>query len=217
VRKVVLEWFAEIENWTEDFVFLALDDGSTDDTPRLLAQLREQLGPRFEWRSHANRGHGQTCIAGYRDACERGARFVFQIDSDGQCDPQFFFRLWRLRDRCDVVYGSRVRRDDGWRRVAASMMLKLVLGLFARVRCVDANTPYRLMRCEVLRPVLPRVPREFFLANVALAVLLRREAGVREGSVPVHFRERYGGEPVVALSNFGGRAFELIRQIRSLP
>jgi glycosyltransferase involved in cell wall biosynthesis len=156
VRKVVLEWFAEIENWTEDFVFLALDDGSTDDTPRLLARLHEQLGARFEWRSRANRGHGQTCIEGYRDACERGARFVFQIDSDGQCDPQFFFRLWRLRGKCDVVYGSRVKRDDGWRRVAASLVLPHVkFGQMIYTGPVDeffdcqfGPLPYRSLRFE---------------------------------------------------------------------
>ena len=32
VRKVVWEWFHEVENWTENFLFLALDDGSKDKT-----------------------------------------------------------------------------------------------------------------------------------------------------------------------------------------
>jgi hypothetical protein len=29
VRKVALEWFQEIENWTENFAFLCLNDGYT--------------------------------------------------------------------------------------------------------------------------------------------------------------------------------------------
>lgn len=95
VRKVVLEWFQEVENWTEDFVFLALDDGSNDGTPRVLARLREQLGPRLEIVTQPNAGHGRTCLRGYQMAVERGIPFIFQIDSDGQCDPQYFFRFWR--------------------------------------------------------------------------------------------------------------------------
>src|SRR3954447_25968160 len=84
VRKVALEFFDELENWTEDFVFLALDDGSTDGTPRVLARIQEKLGPRFEVIRHTNRGHGQTCLAGYRLAVERDIPYVLQIDSDGQ-------------------------------------------------------------------------------------------------------------------------------------
>lgn len=65
VRKTVIEWFQEVENWTENFVFLALDDGSRDDTPRLLQRLRDRLGERLEVVRKANSGHGQTCLLGY--------------------------------------------------------------------------------------------------------------------------------------------------------
>lgn len=216
VRKVVTEWFFEIENWTRDFVFLALNDGSTDGTLAVLEKLKQQLGPRLEIASHANRGHGQTCLTGYRDALTRGAQWVFQIDSDGQCDPQYFFRFWGLREKYDVIYGVRKTRDDGLRRAMASQALRLVLAVTCRVDCVDANVPYRLMRTEVLKDALNRIPNDFFLANVAIAVLLRENPTIREGRVPIRFRERYGGEPNVALSQFGLRAVELVRQLRSL-
>jgi dolichol-phosphate mannosyltransferase len=216
VRKVVTEWISEIENWTEDFVFLALNDGSTDGTLAVLEKLREQLGPRLEIVSHANRGHGQSCLAGYRQALTRGARWVFQIDSDGQCDPQYFFRFWRLREQCDVIYGVRKIRDDGWRRTLASKILRLVIAATCRVHCVDANVPYRLMRSDILEIPLERIPTDFFLANVGLAVLLRKDRNIREGRVNIRFRERYGGEPSVALGKFGEKAGELVRQLRAL-
>jgi len=216
VRKVVTEWFFEIENWTQDFVFLALNDGSTDGTLAVLEKLKEQLGARLEIVSHANRGHGQTCLAGYRQALTRGAQWVFQIDSDGQCDPQYFFRFWRKREKCDVIYGVRKTRDDGWRRVMASRVLRLVLAAACRVNCVDANVPYRLMRPAILKDALERIPDDFFLANVAIAALLRQNPSIREGRVPIRFRERYGGEPSVALGQFGLKASELVRQLRAL-
>ncbi|NJK90824.1 MAG: glycosyltransferase family 2 protein [Blastochloris sp.] len=215
VRKVVLEWFQEIENWTEDFTFLAINDGSKDGTLAILERLKEQLGSRLEILNQENQGHGQSCLKGYRLAYERGVPWVMQIDSDGQCDPQYFFRLWRQRSKCEVIYGVRSRRDDGWRRSLASMVLKVVLLLWGGVYCVDANVPYRLMKTEKLGQILERIPRDFFLANVGLAVLLRR-AGWSQGTVPIHFRERYGGEPSVTLGKFGTKAFELVRQIKLL-
>jgi glycosyltransferase involved in cell wall biosynthesis len=216
VRKVVIEWFQEVTNWTEEFVFTAINDGSTDGTLELLKRLQSQLGPKLEVRTHANIGHGQSCLAGYREACKRSIPFVFQIDSDGQCDPQYFFRFWRDRHKFDVIYGRRKIREDGWRRVVASHVLRATLLVTARVNCLDANVPYRLMRTQRLIPVLDLVPTSFFLANVALAVLLRRERACRHGYVPIRFRERYGGEPSVALGHFGHRALELRRQLQSL-
>ena len=215
-RKVALEFFSEVENWTERFVFLAFDDGSTDGTPRVLARLREQLGPRFEIVRHANRGHGQTCLAGYRVAAERGIPFVLQIDSDGQCDPQYFFRFWRLREKADVVYGLRTRRDDGLRRLAASMVLRAFLLVGFGAWCADSNVPYRLMRTAAIAPFLDRIPANFNLANIALALLLRRTSGMSHAYVPIHFRERYGGEPSVKLSLFGHKALELSRELRAM-
>ena len=216
VRKVVMEWFQEVENWTENFVFLAIDDGSTDATPTILHRLQEQLGKRFEIREQPNMGHGQSCLIGYREACGRGIPFVFQIDSDGQCDPQYFFRFWRRRDKYDVIYGRRVRRDDGWRRVLASYVLRATLVSTVGVNCVDSNVPYRLIRTERLQKILDQIPPEFVLANIALAVLLKKSSDWRHGAIPIRFRERYGGEPSVALKNFGDRAFQLRRQLKSL-
>lgn len=216
VRKVVEEWFREVENWTENFVFLALDDGSTDKTLAVLHALQARLGPRLEVLTRDNQGHGQTCLQGYRIAAERGIPFLLQIDSDGQCNPEYFFRFWRQRENCDVIYGKRIRRDDGWRRVLASLVLRTTLLLSARANCIDANVPYRLMRTESISPFLDRIPSDFHLANVALAVLLRKNPAIRHGMVNIRFRARYGGEPSVRLRKFGGRAAELIRQLSAL-
>jgi dolichol-phosphate mannosyltransferase len=216
VRKVVNEWFSEIQNWTESFRFLAIDDGSTDRSLEILLNLRTALGDRFIVRSQPNSGHGQTCLRGYREACEQAIPYVFQIDSDGQCDPQYFFRLWRLKDKADVVYGHRKTRQDGFKRVAASYLLRFTLLATAGVFCVDANVPYRFMRTEKLRPVLDRIPISFGLANIALAVLLRKDPAWRHAYVPIVFRERYGGEPSVPLGRFGEKATELNKQLRAL-
>ena len=216
VKKVLSEWFSEIENWTENFIFLVINDGSSDGTAAILDRLRSQLGPRVEVLNQSNQGHGQSCLNGYRVAVQRKIPYLFQIDSDGQCDPQYFFRFWRLREKCDVVYGKRVRRDDGWRRVLASLILKMTLWACSGVYCIDANVPYRLMRVAILEEPLQKIPKTFFLANVALAVLLRRKEGVRHKAVPIHFRERYGGEPNVPIGKFGAKAMELIRQVRAL-
>ena len=216
VRKVVTEWFHELERSVGQFVLLAIDDGSTDATLEELKAMQQELGPRLEWISRENRGHGQSCIQGYQIALERGVPFIFQIDSDGQCDPRFFPEFWKLAEHFDVIYGKRTR-EDGWRRVIASMFLRCLLMVGFGVNCVDANVPYRLMRTQSCAAAIRSIPSHFFLANVALAVVLRKTGGLREATVPIRFRCRYGGEPTVPFSKFGIKALELFTQLGNLP
>jgi len=81
---------------------------------------------------------------------------------------------------------------------------------------VDPNVPYRLMRTVKCATAIRSIPSDFFLANVALAVILRRSLGLRHGVVPIRFRKRYGGEPVVPYTKFATKAAELLRDIKEI-
>lgn len=216
LRKVINEWIPEIDNFTQNFVFLIFDDGSTDETVRVVEYLRGIHGERLELICQSNRGHGQTCLRGYREAIRRGAEWTFQVDSDGQCDPQYFFRFWRERKSYDAIYGLRKWRDDGWCRMIASFVLRWEFILFFRTRMLDPNVPYRLYRTEILESVIDRIPENFDLANVALSYLIANRPGVRHKYIPIRFGERYGGEPSVKLGSFVQKAAILFRQLRRL-
>jgi dolichol-phosphate mannosyltransferase len=215
IAKVVGDWFAEMDKIVENFVILAIDDGSTDETPKILKQLRRSLGVRLDVISRPNKGHGQSCLQGYRVACSRKIPYVLQIDSDGQCDPSYFCGFWDKRTEFDVIYGRRTR-EDGLRRIIASRFLRSMLYQLFDANCVDPNVPYRLMSTAKCAKTFERIPPDFALANVALALLLRKDAHVRHGDVPIRFLERYGGEPSVPFYKFAVKALELFRQLRRL-
>jgi len=217
VASVLDEWTAELERAGADYSILVIDDGSTDATPEVLHNWkRDHPALHLEVMRHANRGHGQTCLEGYRIACDRQIPWVFQIDSDGQCDPAFFSAVWAARHSHDVVYGHRAKRKDGLKRVLASILVKAVVRASSGAACIDANVPYRLKRTEHLRPLIDSIPSDFDLANIALAVQIQRAAW-REASVPIVFRPRAGGEPSVPVSRFARKAVELFRRLRALP
>jgi glycosyltransferase involved in cell wall biosynthesis len=216
IESVLGEWTVELDRSGVDYAILLLDDGSSDRTPAILSEWRSKRSDgRIEVVRHANRGHGQTCLAGYRIACQRGIPWVFQIDSDGQCDPAYFPAVWAKRGDYDVVYGHRATRRDGWKRVLASTLVRLVVRVSSGTDCTDANVPYRLMRTEKLSPLVESIPSNFDLANIALAVQIKR-AGWRECAIPIVFRARTGGEPSVPLARFAHKAVELTAELRHL-
>jgi len=192
------------------FRILVIDDGSTDGTPSVLGGLD---WPELQVHRHTNRGHGQSCLAGYLEVEKAGIPYVFQIDSDGQCDPVFFPKIWELRDDEVSIYGRRTSRDDGQARRLISSVLRFSLRLARGSRLNDANVPYRLYRSDRAAAAARRVPADFSLANIAVALLLEPE-GFRE--IPIHFRDRIGGEPTVRWWGFATKAIQLHRSLRRL-
>lgn len=217
LESVVRQWIDAISVCEDHFVILAINDGSTDRSGEILASLATLFGPRLEHFEQDNAGHGQTCLRGYQAATMRQIPFVLQIDSDGQCDPRDFAKFWSNRTTFDVIYGLRRAREDGWRRRVASKILQWLLLVRSGVWCRDANVPFRLMKTKLMEPKLASISPDFCLVNIALAVLLRRDASVREGSFSINFRARSGGEPSVPLSRFSTKALELWHQLGQLP
>jgi dolichol-phosphate mannosyltransferase len=213
VARVIREWFEILAQHLEDFILLSINDGSTDDTGVILQSMAADLGDRLQIISRPNRGHGQTCLEGYRSALERNIPHILQIDSDGQSDPRYFADFWQLREQYDVIYGKR-SRSDGSRRIIASVVLRVLLRLFTGVDCVDANVPYRLMNACACANAIRAVPSDVFLANVALAVILRKDPDIRHGQVPIGFPPRHGGEPSVPFVKFAAKGIELFAQMK---
>jgi dolichol-phosphate mannosyltransferase len=216
IQKVIQEWIQELEKWCQHFIIVAINDGSHDDSLAILRQLQNKIEKRLHVISRPNRGHGQTCLEGYQHAARLGADYVFQIDSDGQCDPRYFSHFWHARDKSLVVSGIRTSRDDGWQRVVISKTLRSMLRLAFRVNCPDANVPYRLMQTDAIQNVVKQIPDDFHLANVALAVLLKRDKSITHTFIPIGFRQRYGGEPSVKPRLFGRKAIELYREMNMM-
>lgn len=213
VEAVLREWCAALDSLGIDYRFFALNDGSKDGTLAVLRRFAEQHS-RVEIIDKSNSGHGQTCIEGYRRACETGFEWVLQIDSDGQCDPHYIERFWHARDRSPVLYGLRWWRKDGLLRFLISRIVSVVILVATGTWILDPNVPYRLMRTDKLKPLLERIPNDFYLANILLAVLQKRTTGIFW--VPIVFLDRTGGTPSVKMGVFSKHGRTLIRQLRAL-
>lgn len=214
VSEVVANWFEEVSLHTDNFLMLCIDDGSTDETPEVLKKLQSELGGRMEYSRHENRGHGQTCLSGYREACRRKIPYVLQIDSDGQSSPNHFSEFWNGRHDSEVICGVREKRQDGFDRKIISGILAMSLRLHGS-RHPDANVPYRLMKTENLEQVLVKIPGSFHLANVALSLLLE-SSGKSHRFIPIDFPPRNKPKAPVGIRELVFRSIQLHRQLWSL-
>jgi dolichol-phosphate mannosyltransferase len=215
IGTVIDQWCAQFDSGGIRYAILAIDDGSKDDTAAVLQALQQKWGAKLEVVRQQNSGHGPTILKGYRMATERGVPWIFQIDSDGQCDPRYFAQFWMGREKFDFIAGRRTRREDGIGRVFVSLVLRLAVLLIARQNCRDVNVPYRLMRTSAIAPLVQRIPEKCFFTNVGLTVLALR-AGLRFKLIPIVFRARAGGKTTVPYRKMGTHALNLYRNLREL-
>jgi len=126
---------------------IVVDDGSTDDTARILASLRAAV-PELQVVVHPqNRGYG----AAVRSGLDRARMdYIFLTDGDGQFDLGELPAAIELLDTHDVVAGYRTRRQDGcWRQLWGRAWTTLVNQAFG-LRVRDANCAFKLVPQSLL-------------------------------------------------------------------
>jgi len=169
IGPVVREWKEMLTRVAPDHRILILNDGSKDNTAQVLAEIAAQT-PGVEVINKPNSGHGRTCIHGYGEAITRGARWVFQIDSDGQFVVAEFPQLWARREEGDLVLGVRENRRDPTHRLLLSRVVRLASSLLVGARMRDVNTPFRLVRRAVWEDLRPLVGSSTLAPNIFVAV-----------------------------------------------
>jgi dolichol-phosphate mannosyltransferase len=191
VGRVLDDWYGVVQSIGNGSKLVIIDDGSKDktyDIMRKAAQDKEHFIPLTK----PNGGHGATVLYGYNYAIDQGADYIFQTDSDGQTLPEEFFKFWELRNNYAMVIGSRKGRQDGLSRVFVTKTLKVVLRIAFGVKVEDANTPFRLMKADILKKNISLIPKDYNLSNVIVSVIYaKKKLSVKY--LPITFKPRQGG------------------------
>ena len=194
IEDVIKQWHPiceKINQLGDNAKLVIANDGSKDNTFGIMTQLQDKY-PFLIPLDKANSGHGATVLYLYRYAIDNGADYVFQTDSDGQTLPEEFWQMWENKEKYDFQIGTRGGRQDGGSRVFVTKTLRFVVWCMFHVWVKDANTPFRLLDVEKLKPILDIIPTDYNLANVAVsAIAVRWNYNI--AWYPITFRPRQGG------------------------
>jgi len=150
----------EVRRYASDI--LVIDDGSTDQTPRLLATERNLAVIRHL----DNRGYGQSLIDGFRYAQSAGYDWLITMDCDEQHEPAFIPAFLRAaaEDNADIISGSRYlttlagsSRPPSDRRAINQEITDLLNELLG-MNITDAFCGFKAYRVSALRHLDLNVP-----------------------------------------------------------
>ena len=165
IKSVVESWYPIIETTAAESRLVVADSGSSDRTHDILKGMKEKF-PKLEILEGTDKGHGPKVIALYDYAIKKGVDYIFQTDSDGQTDPGEFGMFWRQRDKYDGLFGNRVNRGDGRVRLFVEKIVCLILRIYFGVKIPDANAPFRLLKTDILKKYIYRLPNDYNIPNI---------------------------------------------------
>jgi dolichol-phosphate mannosyltransferase len=190
IDEVVNDWIRELDLLGISYRLLILNDGSRDNTADVLSKYGNN--PKVRIINKKNSGHGPTILQGYHMAIQE-ALWVFQGDSDNEISAEHFKTLWQAREKFDAVIGSRTDRHQPLARKLVSFFSRFVVTLFYGSGVTDTNCAFRLLRSDILKQILNRLPKNMFAPNVAISGFLALEKA-RILNMTVPFRNRQTGE-----------------------
>jgi glycosyltransferase involved in cell wall biosynthesis len=161
-----------------DLELVCVDDGSTDGSRELLAelsglhpQIRTLLQPK-------NAGKGAALRRGIQEA---SGDFVIIQDADLEYDPDDYKVMIEplLEGKADVVYGSRFQGGRPhrvlyfWHSVA-NFLLTLLSNCLTNINLTDMETCYKVFRREVIQSIPIEEDRFGFEPEITVKIAKRR-------------------------------------------
>jgi glycosyltransferase involved in cell wall biosynthesis len=169
---------------------IVVDDGSSDGTRQILAEMAHDR-PKLKLALHdSNRGKGAAVRTGVTAAT---GDLVLIQDADLEYDPRDYALLLQpiQEGKADVVFGSRFlggpRRTTMFWHMVANQLLTLTTNILYNSILTDMETGYKLFRREVIQAIPLRSNRFDFEPEITAKLLKRK---IRIFEVPISFNPR---------------------------
>ena len=178
--------------------FVAVDDGSTDDTYAVLRGLADGGEPLTVLRHDANRGYGAAEKTLLDFAVSAGADVLLLLHADGQYAPELIPAMLAPFNRAeaDLVQGSRMLEGGALAggmplyKFVANKSLTTLENLVFRMRMAEYHSGYMAYLAGFLRTIPYHALSDSFDFDLEMIVMARvRKARIREVPIPTIYAD----------------------------
>ena len=178
---------------------IAINDGSTDDTEKILLQLQQDNEKIIYLKHERNQGVGGAMLSGFRKSLELNSAVTIKIDGDNQMDSAYIPQLVRpiLQGTADYAKGNRFRDFQALKQmpvirrignVGLSFCIKAASGYW---NIFDPTNGFIAISNEMLRTInFNKIHHRFFFESSMLTELYHVNCVIQE----IPMKARYGLE-----------------------
>ncbi len=209
--KAKLSGMIKIGFISEDSKIVFVNDGSKDQTWRLIRKFHEEDPMIQGINLSRNKGHQNALLAGLmtvKGFCDMAISMDADLQDDVDAIDQFVEKYY---EGCEVVYGVRSERktDSFFKRASAQSFYKLMLHM--GVEIVYNHADYRLMSKRALEEMEGFQEVNLFLRGIVPLI------GFRSDVVTYERHERFAGESKYPLKKMLNFAFDGITSFSVKP
>lgn len=171
----ILNVIRELNNLDSNAAILIIDDASTDDSAKVVSQARD---PRIVLLENGeNYGHGKSVVRGLKKSLEfPNWKSLVTLDSDANFDLNTLSKCLEdfKQGNFEIMETFRVDRISSWFRKMASATTRILVFVSTAERSIDANSPVRVYKREVVEKILKCLPANAEeLPNVYISIIIR--------------------------------------------
>jgi dolichol-phosphate mannosyltransferase len=201
IESTIREICAKVMSRLDFVVVWVFEDGSKDGTKKILSKLSEKYPNLHIRMSPTKKGYPRAMREAFLSINPKEYSYVIAIDSDGQYEPNDFFRLFQTmgKNNVNIVMGRRISRREPPYRLLLSKALQIIEKLMFPIDCKDVTSVMRIMRVEMAHRIVREIaysPYNFWLEFSARVAL----KGYSIIEIPINYRERLGGSKVYSVS-----------------
>ena len=190
---------------------LVVDDGSTDNTPKLLQDMAIQNPMVRYLRNDGENGFGRAVRIGLTEFTGDAVAIMMADRSDS---PQDLVNYWkRLQEGYECVFGSRFIKgskvyDYPKIKLLVNRLVNTMIRYTFRIETNDVTNAFKIYRREVIEGCKPFISPHFNLTvEIPLKAIIR---GYSWKVVPISWKNRDKGVAKLKLREMGSRYFFII-------
>ena len=207
----ICEILEELNKYKINHEILVVDDGSTDNTPRLLQDITNQNPTVRYLRNDKENGFGRAVRIGLTEFTGDAVAIMMADRSDS---PRDLVNYWKkLQEGYECVFGSRFIKgskvyDYPKIKLLVNRLVNTMIRYAFRIETNDVTNAFKIYRREVIEGCKPFISPHFNLTvEIPLKAIIR---GYSWKVVPISWKNRDKGVAKLKLREMGSRYFFII-------
>jgi glycosyltransferase involved in cell wall biosynthesis len=175
-----------VENVLEDllkmgFDFVVVDDGSSDNTNKIVTRIIKEKQKGLLCKHLLNRGLGAAIKTGIEAALAQGADIIVTFDADGQHDPNDINTVIMpiIKKEADVAVGKRDFKEMPSSKKYGNQIMNFITLIFYGIRVNDSQSGLRAFNRKAAQSIIINA-RDYGVSSEIIGEVKRHQLKLEE-------------------------------------